>query len=56
MDQYGKVIIAIVVIVAIIVVAVFFGDNIQGFFTGLFNSFAQKSLNGTGITPPTMSP
>ena len=49
-DQYGKVLIVVVIVMALIAVAVIFKDQIGSFFTTIFNSFSSKALDGTGIT------
>lgn len=49
LEQYGKIIVVIVVIIALVAVAVFFRDPIKNMFVSLFNSFATKALDGTGV-------
>lgn len=54
LDQYGKLIIAVVVIIALIAVAVIFRSNIGGIFKDVFNQFSDKALDGTGISATPM--
>lgn len=56
LEEYGKILMVVVVILALIVVAVLFRGQIGSIFTGLFNSVFTKATEGTGITMPTMHP
>ncbi len=56
LEEYGKILMVVVVILALILVAVLFRSQIGGIFAGLFNSLFKQATDGTGLTIPTMHP
>lgn len=50
-NQYGKVIIAAIIILALIAVAITFRDQIGGWFTSLVNNYMSQLNQKAGLTP-----
>lgn len=52
LQEYGKIIVAVLVVLALVSVVVLFREPIQNMFAGLFSSFFQKIETESGFTLP----
>lgn len=50
-QEYGKILLVVVVVLALVAVVVLFRTQIGNIFANLFNTFMSKSLEGTGVSP-----
>ena len=52
-NQYGKTIIAVIILLALITVAIIFRDQIPGWFTSLVNNYITQLNQKAGLAAPT---
>jgi len=52
LQEYGKIIVAVLVVLALVSVVVLFREPIQNMFEGLFSSFFQEIGTESGFTLP----
>lgn len=52
-NQYGKAIIAAIIVLALITVAIIFRDQIPGWFTSLVNNYITQLNQKAGLAAPT---
>ena len=52
LQEYGKIIVAVLVVLALVSVVVLFREPIQNMFEGLFSRFFQEIVTESGFTLP----
>lgn len=55
LQEYGKIIVAVLVVLALVSVVVLFREPVTNMFTGLFQSFFEKMGAESGFTLPEFS-